>query len=141
MGVHADAAIACPVHSGNRDAGSLIHGDHHANCNPVTSPSHTCGPAPIFKGYYGIQLNCLGAIAAALAALPTGHAAVSSLAFAWGVYCPPGSPCASPDGVLLETGYVVVTYIDGTRVLVIVHGEPNFKVVATGVGPLPTVGK
>jgi hypothetical protein len=110
------------------------------NPTPFATLTPTCGPAPIFKGYYLIQLNCPGAIAAALGALPPGHPVVSSRTFAWGVYCPPGTPCPTSDGVLLETGYVVVTFIDGTRALVTVHGEPNRKVVATGVEPLPSVG-
>jgi hypothetical protein len=110
------------------------------NPTPLAIRSLTCGPAPIFKGYYLVQLNCPGAITAAVEALPTGHPAVSGRMFAWGVYCPPRTPCPTSDGVLLETGYVVITYIDGTVVLVTVHGEPGRKVVATDVEPLPTVG-
>jgi hypothetical protein len=110
------------------------------NPTPLASPSVRCGQPPIFKGSYLIQLNCPGAIAAALAAIPPEHPPISSLAFAWGLYCPAGTPCPTSDGVLLETGYVVVSYIDGAGVLVAVHGEPNHMVVATDVNPLPTGG-
>lgn len=124
------AASASPAPSGGMSFGS----DGGMASHPVT-----CGPPPIFKGAYQIQLNCAGAIAAALAALPAGHPMASSLVFAWGIYCPPGTPCATP-AVLLETGYVVVGYIDGTTALITVRGEAQSMVDVTGVRPLPTVG-
>jgi hypothetical protein len=105
---------------------------------PLASPSIQCGLPPMFKGYYIIQLNCDGALSAAVAALPPGHPPIRAFLFGWGIYCPPLTPCPTP-AVLLETGYVVVTYVDGTAALLIVEGKPKATVIVTGTEALPSV--
>lgn len=105
---------------------------------PLASPSIECGLPPIFKGSYLIQLNCDAAIAAAIAALSPGHQAIRSLLFGWGIYWQPRTPCPTP-ATLLETGYVVVTYVDGNAVLLTVQGEAKGTVVVTRSEALPAV--
>jgi hypothetical protein len=93
----------------------------------------------MFKGNYIIQLNCDGALAAAVAALPPGHPPIRALLFGWGIYCPPLTPCPTA-AVVLETGYVVVTYLDGNAVLLSVQGKAKYTVVVTRSERLPAVG-
>jgi hypothetical protein len=105
---------------------------------PLASPSIQCGVPPIFKGAYIIQLNCDRALAAAVAALLPGHPPIRGFLFGWGIYCPPLTPCPTP-AVLFETGYVVVTYVDGTAELLKVEGKSKEMVVVTGMEALPPV--
>lgn len=109
-----------------------------ASPSPLASAVIACGAEPVVKSVYVPSLTCEGAVAAALAALPADHQRITSIAFAFGRYCPPGVPCASD--ILLDAGYVVINYVDATAVLVSVYAEGSGPVVATGIGPLPTPG-
>ena len=51
----------------------------------------SCDPVPVVPAG-AAPLGCLGAVNAAIAALPTGHARVASATFHYD--CPPGADCA-----------------------------------------------
>ena len=81
------------------------------------------------------SLTCGAAIAAAIAVLPDGHAAILREAFHWGILCPPGVPCAPPHG---ERGYVVVDFVDGPSRVIYIKAEPDGTVSADSPAPLPS---
>ena len=60
------------------------------------------------------------------------------MSFRYGYYCPPGYYCVA---ALPPAAHVIVTFADGSQVVVSVVGEASGDVKLTGVEPIPSVAR
>lgn len=103
---------------------------------PTPTPSIYCEQPQEIEGVPYASPTCDAALEVALAALPPAHPRIEYLDFVYGFFCGPNRYCSL---ALPPLAHVTVTYIDGSRVVVNVRGEPDGRVTVMGLVPLPLV--
>src|SRR5258708_11992569 len=101
----------------------------------MASPVVGCDPPAGNNGLNVPVPGCQQAVETALAALPVDHPAIKSIWFRYGYYCPPGHFCPL---ALPPAAHVIVTYADGTELVVSILGEASGALTITNVAPIPT---
>ena len=99
---------------------------------PLASPAAICdqtqfAPPP--------TLSCTSALAAAAAALPAGHSAITGQQFRYGGLCPPGAPCVPPTG---DQGIVIFDFASGPPQVVYVSAGAGGAVAVGTPAPYPS---